>query len=100
MTAHVQALNAFANLERCEILCNDSVHAKIIACPAPFPWGFGVIGSANLTANSLGQVEVALLVLSRLGGERLVQELASVGDQFLRVHIDSLPFKEQDYRGI
>ena len=100
MPAHLRALKAFSDLDRCEVLCNNSVHAKIIACPAPFPWGFGVVGSANLTGRSLGQIEVALLILSRLGGERLVQDLASIGDQFLRAHIDSLPFKEQDYRGI
>jgi hypothetical protein len=97
--SHFLALQALARIERVEVLCNDSIHAKIIACPAPFPWGFGVVGSANVTKNSLSLIEIALLILTREGGDHLVKELAEVGDAYLRAHLDSIPFQERDYRG-
>lgn len=97
--AHLNALKALARNEKTRVYLNDSVHAKIIACPGPFPWGFGVVGSANITSNSLNQLEIAIMVLARSGGDGIIKELAFIGDNYLRSHIDTKSFKESDYRG-
>lgn len=93
--AHLKAVRLLATLKTAEILFNDSVHAKIVACLAPSPWAFGALGSANLTANSLSQVEVGLMVSSRDGGEALIRELASMGTDYLRTHIASRLYREE-----
>ena len=91
--AHRRALDTLAKCPSVEIVFNESLHAKIYACLAPYPYGFALLGSANMTDASSQLYEVGLIVLSTGGGEETVRELASYGLDFLRTRPESIVFK-------
>ena len=76
-----------------KIVLNENLHAKIYACLAPYPYGFALLCSANMTDASSQLYEVGLIVLSTGGGEGTVRELASYGLDFLRTRPESIVFK-------
>ena len=89
-SAHLHALEALGECSSVEIVLNDNLHAKIYACLAPYPYGFALIGSANLTDNSSHLYEVGLIVVAEGGGEAIVKELASFGLDYLRTRPESV----------
>ena len=91
--AHRRALDALAGCPSVEIVLNESLHAKIYACLAPYPYGFALLGSANMTDGSSHLYEVGLIVSSAGGGEETVKELASFGMDYLRTRPESIVFK-------
>ena len=90
---HRRALARFAACPSVEIVLNDSLHAKIYACLAPYPYGFALLGSANMTDGASQNYEVGLVVLASGGGERTVRELASFGLDYLRTRPESMVLK-------
>jgi hypothetical protein len=94
-------LEAVAMLQSCpttEIIYNDNIHAKIYACVAPPPHGFALMGSANLTANSLQLYEIGLLILGVGPGNTIVEDLGNFGLHYLRTRPESQVIKRIDYR--
>ena len=91
--AHRRALDTLAECPSVEIVLNDSLHAKIYACLAPYPYGFALLGSANMTDGSTQLYEVGLVVSSAGGGEETVRELASFGLDYLRTRPESVVIK-------
>jgi len=87
--SHERAMQFLQSCPMIEVVYNRSVHAKVIACLAPYPYGFALLGSANLTANSAGLYEVALLVLAVGAGETIVKDLAAFGMDYLRTRPES-----------
>lgn len=79
-----------------ELIYNDNVHAKIYAAPAPSPYGFAVLGSANLTAGSTELYEIGLLVTGVGGGSAIVDDLAHFGVHHLRTRPESEVIKKMD----
>jgi len=86
---HLEAVQMFTPCKSVEIVYNDNIHAKIYACIAPPPYGFGIMGSANMTANSLSLYEIGLLVIGEGPGSAIVSDLANFGLQFLRTRPES-----------
>ena len=91
--SHRRALDALAECPSVEIVLNESLHAKIYACLAPYPYGFALLGSANMTDSSTHLYEVGMVVSSAGGGEETVRELASFGLDYLRTRPESIVFK-------
>ena len=91
--AHRRALDTLAECPSVEIILNESLHAKIYACLAPYPYGFALLGSANMTDGSTHMYEIGLIVSSAGGGEETVRELASFGLDYLRTRPESIVFK-------
>jgi hypothetical protein len=77
-----------------ELVYNQHLHAKLYVCIAPYPYGFAVLGSANMTANSDELYEIGLLVLAAGGGQGIIRELANFGLDYLRTRPESQVIKK------
>ena len=97
--AHNSALLTLIRCPTVEIVLNDNLHAKVYACLAPHPYGFALLGSANLTDGSNSLYEIGLIVLATGGGEQTVKELAAFGLNYLRTRPDSIVQKRISLRG-
>ena len=80
---HTNALNILNSSSFVSIFLLEQLHAKIFVCEA-IPVGFGLIGSANLTAQSLHNLEVAILFEGRGILSPLIKELKILIWQDLR----------------
>jgi len=88
-SSELDALNMLSECASVEIVYNPNLHAKLYVCVAPYPFGFAILGSANLTSRSDDLYEIGLLVLAEGGGEQIVKQLASFGLDYLRTRPDS-----------
>ncbi|MBI4330564.1 MAG: hypothetical protein HY673_04735 [Chloroflexi bacterium] len=77
-----------------ELVYNPHLHAKLYVCIAPYPYGFAVLGSANMTVNSDALYEIGLLILAAGGGEIIIKELASFGLDYMRTRAESQVVKK------
>ena len=57
---------------------NNSLHAKIYVCKCD-PYGFALVGSANLSGRATRELEVGLLVEGRGEGRGVIDELEKLG---------------------
>jgi hypothetical protein len=96
---HNRAVEMLTAIPMVELVFNENVHAKVFACPAPSPYGFALLGSANLTANSLTLYEIGLLVVGVGPGSKVVDDLANFGLQ-LRTRPESEVVKKIDVRSL
>jgi hypothetical protein len=96
---HLAAVQMLQACPTTEIIYNDNIHAKIYACVAAPPHSFALMGSANLTANSLLLYEIGLLILGVGPGSAIVDDLANFGLRYLRTRPESDVIKKIDYRG-
>lgn len=71
---HTEALRALSNSPWIKTALLPELHAKIFVCEA-VPVGFGLVGSANFTAQSLRNFEVAVLFEGRGILSPLLKEL-------------------------
>jgi hypothetical protein len=99
-SAHTKAIDILRSCPTVELVYNESVHAKIYACTAPSPHGFALLGSANLTAGSLAQYEIGLLVIGMGPGSAIVEDLANFGLRHLRTRPESEVIKKMDIRSL
>ncbi len=100
---NAQQTRAFDILKSCptvELVHNENVHAKIYACTGPQPHGFALLGSANLTANSLTLYEIGLLIIGVGAGSSIVEDLANFGLRHLRTRPESEVVKKIDVRSL
>jgi len=80
---HAKALDTMNKSPFVSIFLLEQLHAKIFVCEA-IPVGFGLVGSANLTAQSLRNIEVAVLFEGRGILSPLIKELKILVWQDLR----------------
>lgn len=97
-TAQLDAIDIFKKCASAEIVYNTNLHAKLYVCLAPYPYGFAVLGSANLTVKSEELYEIGLLILSEGGGGEILRQLASFGFDYLRTRPDSEVIKRLSLR--
>ncbi len=95
---HQRAVEQLKRCEMVELVYNENLHAKIYVCVAEPAHGFAILGSANLTARSQRMYEVGLLVLAKGGGDRVVNDLASFGLDYLRTRPESVLVQRISYR--
>lgn len=68
---------------------NNGIHAKIYVCRCQ-PFGFALLGSANLTPHGSRSYEVGLIVNGFGAGQKIVEELELTGT-------DYIPGKEESH---
>jgi hypothetical protein len=98
--AHLRAVEILLRCPTAELLYNDNIHAKVYASTGPSPHAFALLGSANLTANSLALYEIGLLVLGVGPGSAIVDDLANFGLRHLRTRPESDVVKRIDPRSL
>lgn len=96
--SHQDALQTLAACPSTEIVLNEQLHAKIYACLAPYPYGFALLGSANLTDGSKSMHEIGLMIMSGGSGETTIKELAAFGIDYLRTRPESAVLKRMSLR--
>jgi hypothetical protein len=99
-TAHIKATEILRLCPTVELIYNDNIHAKIYACTGPSPHGFALLGSANLTAGSLSQYEIGLLIVGVGSGSLIVEDLANFGVRHLRTRPESEVIKKMHIRSL
>lgn len=99
-SAHLRAVEILRTCPTAELLYNDNIHAKVYACTGPSPHAFALLGSANLTANSMNLYEIGLLVLGVGPGSAVVDDLANFGLRHLRTRPESDVIKKIDLRSV
>lgn len=92
--SEVLGLEMLAKCQTVELVYNPNLHAKLYVCIAPYPFGFAVLGSANMTTHSDALYEIGLIVLAAGGGEAIIKELASFGLDYLRTRPESQVVKK------
>jgi hypothetical protein len=97
---HTSAVQLLQSCPTVELIYNENIHAKVYACVAASPHGFGLLGSANLTANSLNLYEIALVVRGVGRGSAIVEDLAKFGLERLRTRPESEVVKKIDVRSL
>jgi len=81
---HKAALDLFLNCNFVEIRYNNSLHAKLYVCMGR-DTGFAILGSGNLSRNSMERnIEIGLLVLPHDKGKLVLNELYKWGSVRLR----------------
>lgn len=95
---HLEAIQVLLGCPSVEIVYNPQLHAKVYACVGPQPYGFAILGSANMTVRSASLYEIGLLVLAGGGGDHVVKELAEFGVHYLRTRPDSQVVKKRSPR--
>ena len=96
--AHMKALEILKTCPSLELIYNRYLHAKVYACVAPYPYGFALLGSANLTQGSERLYEIGLMILSGGGGDHIVKELSDFGLLYLRTRPESEVIKRMSHR--
>jgi hypothetical protein len=99
-SAHLEAVEKVKSCPTAELVYNDNVHAKIYAAPGPPPYGFALLGSANLTAGSLELYEIGLLIVGVGAGTAIVDDLANFGFRHLRTRPESEVVKKMQTRSL
>lgn len=87
---HTSALETLAKSELTSIYLIPNLHAKIFVCEA-IPVGFGLVGSANFTANSLRNFEVGVLFEAKGILSPLLRELRVLIQDLRRVAVSRYP---------
>ncbi len=82
-TWHVEALEMLMRSHLVRVATIPDLHAKMFLCDA-IPVGFGLIGSANLTAKSLSNLELGVMFDGRGMFAHLLRDLTTLAWQDLR----------------
>ncbi len=83
---HQQAINTLVSYDPIELRFNESLHAKLYVCLCQDEsQSFALLGSANLTQNSIEKnIEVAMMIYGRGRGREILRELSRWGLERLR----------------
>jgi phosphatidylserine/phosphatidylglycerophosphate/cardiolipin synthase-like enzyme len=83
---HQQAINTLLSYDPIELRYNESLHAKLYLCLCQDEsQSFALIGSANLTRNSIEKnIEIAMMIYGRGRGREILRELSHWGLERLR----------------
>ena len=87
---HADALDQLAESRLVSIYLIPNLHAKIFICDA-IPMGFGLVGSANLTAQALRNFEVGILFEGRGILSHLLKELRILAQDLRRIAVSRYP---------
>jgi phosphatidylserine/phosphatidylglycerophosphate/cardiolipin synthase-like enzyme len=83
---HQQAINILKSYDLVELRFNTSLHAKLYICRCQDEsQSFALLGSANLTQNSVEKnIEIAIMIYGRGRGREILRELSRWGLERLR----------------
>ena len=83
---HQRAIDTLLNYDPVELRFNESLHAKLYVCLChDESQSFALLGSANLTRNSMEKnIEIAMMIYGRGRGREILRELSRWGLERLR----------------
>jgi len=83
---HQRAINTLLGYDPVELRINESLHAKLYICQCQDEsQSFALLGSANLTRNSMEKnIEIAMMIYGRGRGREILRELSRWGLERLR----------------
>lgn len=83
---HQQAIDTLVSYDPVELRFNESLHAKLYVCICQDEsQSFALLGSANLTRNSIEKnIEIAMMIYGRGRGREVLRELSRWGLERLR----------------
>jgi len=83
---HQQAIDILISYNLVELRFNESLHAKLYVCLCQDEsQSFALLGSANLTRNSIEKnIEIAMMIYGRGRGREILRELSRWGLERLR----------------
>jgi len=88
---HQQAIDTLMSYDHVELRFNESLHAKLYICLCQDEsQSFALLGSANLTRNSIEKnIEIAMMIYGRGHGREILRELSRWGLERLRTLNDT-----------
>lgn len=88
---HQQAIDTLMSYDTVELRFNESLHAKLYICICQDEsQSFALLGSANLTRNSIEKnIEIAMMIYGRGHGREILRELSRWGLERLRTLNDT-----------
>ncbi|MCL6579743.1 MAG: hypothetical protein K6T73_10265 [Candidatus Bathyarchaeota archaeon] len=88
---HQQAIDTLMSYDHVELRFNESLHAKLYICLCQDEsQSFALLGSANLTRNSIEKnIEIAMMIYGRGNGREILRELSRWGLERLRTLNDT-----------
>jgi len=88
---HQQAIDTLMSYDQVELRFNESLHAKLYICICQDEsQSFALLGSANLTRNSIEKnIEIAMMIYGRGHGREILRELSRWGLERLRTLNDT-----------
>ena len=97
---HHQAVNILVKFEPIELRFNESLHAKLYVCLCKDEsQSFALLGSGNLTRNSMEKnIEIAMMIYGRGGGREILRELSRWGLERLRTLNDTKLVKKMKFK--
>lgn len=98
---HQQAINTLLAYDPVELRFNESLHAKLYVCLCQDEsQSFALLGSANLTRNSIEKnIEIAMMIYGRGRGREILRELSRWGLERLRTLNDTKLVKKMKFKG-
>ncbi len=97
---HQQAIDTLISYDPVELRFNESLHAKLYICICQDEsQSFALLGSANLTRNSIEKnIEIAMMIYGRGRGREILRELSRWGLERLRTLNDTKLVKKMKYK--
>ena len=97
---HQQAVDTLINYDPVELRFNESLHAKLYVCLCQDEsQSFALLGSANLTRNSIEKnIEIAMMIYGRGRGREILRELSRWGLERLRTLNDTKLVKKMKFK--
>jgi len=75
---NAKAFHLFSNNENINLFVNNELHAKVYICRCS-PFGFALVGSANLSGKATRAYEVGVLIEGKGHGREIVEQLELLG---------------------
>jgi len=79
---NVEAADLLSGSEHVTMYVNNDLHAKVYACRCA-PFGFALVGSANMSGRATRAHEIGVLVEGKGAGRDIVEELELLGTEDL-----------------
>lgn len=97
---HQKAVDTIKNYDLIELRFNESLHAKLYVCLCQDESrSFALLGSGNLTRNSIeNNIEIAMMIYAQGGGRDILRELSQWGLQRLRTLNDTKLVKKIKFK--
>jgi len=97
---HQKAVDTIKSYDPIELRFNESLHAKLYVCLCKDEsQSFALLGSGNLTRNSIeNNIEIAMMIYARGGGREILRELSRWGLERLRTLNDTKLVKKIKFK--
>lgn len=79
---NIEAANMFISCPTATLFFNNELHAKVYVCRCD-PFGFALVGSANLSGKATRAYEIGLMIQGKGRGVEIIEDLEKLGSHDL-----------------